>query len=331
MSAAPAVADNPLAAAPIRVLLVEDSPVDALLVGKFLTTGQSGAPRSYTVATAASRAAAVRCLEEGAVDLVLLDLNLPDSAGLDTFRAIGEATGAPVVVLSGTDDEATSLEAVRLGAQDYLVKGQFSAGLLRRAVGYAMERARLQRQVSELSLVDELTGLRNLRGFRLLAEEDLRAAVRRRAEMGVAFIDLDRLKAINDVFGHAEGDGAIRGMASVLRSTFREADLIARIGGDEFAVLLRDIGTDLSLDAIHERLAEQLDRFNDRSGRPYRLEASLGFAHRAVEQGITIENLMAEADAAMYRVKIARKAARGVAPLPAELPHAAPVPESGPS
>ncbi|HUF35000.1 MAG TPA: diguanylate cyclase response regulator [Gemmatimonadales bacterium] len=327
MSAAPAVADTILACAPIQVLLVEDSPVDALLVGKFLTAGQPG-PRSYTVATAASRAAAVERLEEGAVDLVLLDLNLPDSVGLDTFLAIRDATTATVVVLSGMDDEATSLEAVRLGAQDYLVKGQFSAGLLRRAVCYAVERARLQREVAELSLVDELTGLRNLRGFRLLAEEDFRAALRRRTEMGMAFVDLDGLKNINDVFGRAVGDAAIQGMASVLRATFREADLIVRIGGDEFAVLLRDIGTDLSLEAIRARLTEQLDRFNGHRGRPYRLEASLGFAHRAPEQDTSIEALMAAADAAIYCEKMARKAGRGVAPPPPGPAHAA---SAGPS
>ncbi len=294
---------------PLRVLLVEDSPVDAFLVQGCLASADP-AHRAFSVTTATSCAEAVTLLDGCGVDLVLTDLNLPDTTGLETFRAISQRTCVPLVVLSGTDDEETSMEAVRLGAQDYLVKGQFSVGLLRRAVCYAVERARLQRQVAELSLVDELTGLRNLRGFRVLAEEDLRAARRRLADSAVAFVDLDGLKSINDAYGHAEGDLAIRGMAAVLQATFREGDLVARIGGDEFAVLLRDVGADLSFEVLRARLTAQLDRYNRESVRPYRLEGSVGFAHRTAEQGTSLEAVIAEADAAMYREKAARKANR---------------------
>ncbi|HEV7866105.1 MAG TPA: SpoIIE family protein phosphatase [Chthoniobacteraceae bacterium] len=122
----------------LRVLLVEDDPDDALLVRELLTEGSA----DCRVETVTRLAQALDKLDTGEVDIVVSDLSLPDSSGIETFRRICEhPTRVPVVVLSGQDDEAMALRTVEEGAQDYLVKGRFDAALLVRAIRYAVKRA----------------------------------------------------------------------------------------------------------------------------------------------------------------------------------------------
>lgn len=284
----------------IRVLLVEDNPADIYLVRRILAE-TSDFP--VAVEAVGRLAAALDRLHQGGIDLVLLDLSLPDSNGLDTFRQLSVRTPlVPVVVLSGYDDERTALEAVRVGAQDYLVKGKFNSALLGRTLRYAIERHRLQTELHALSLTDELTGLYNRRGFLTLAAEDLRQARRRQTELVLAFADLDGLKTVNDRYGHAEGDQAIRDAAVILQQTFRDSDLVARLGGDEFIVLLRD-ATPYATDRAQTRLARRLREHNAEGQRPYELSLSMGFARERAFDDASLERLIAAADREMYRSK----------------------------
>ena len=285
---------------PISVLLVEDNPADIYLVQRILAE----TPDFPASVEAVGRlSTAIDRLRQNGVDLVLLDLSLPDSSGLETFRQLADGIPVvPVVVLSGYDDERTALEAVRVGAQDYLVKGKFNSALLGRTLRYAIERHRLQTELHALSLTDELTGLYNRRGFLTLAAEDLRQARRRGAELVLGFADLDGLKTINDRYGHTEGDQAIRDAAVILRHTFRDSDLIARLGGDEFIILLRDARPDAT-DRARTRLAQRLRQHNEAGRHPYELSLSVGFARERVFDHATLERLIAAADRAMYRSK----------------------------
>ncbi|MBA3658856.1 MAG: GGDEF domain-containing response regulator [Gemmatimonadales bacterium] len=291
--------------ASIVVLLVEDNPADAYLTRRVLSELDMLSTRVEVV----DRIANARTrLAEGGVDLVVLDLSLPDGQGVETFRRIREsAPTLPVIVLSGLEDEAVALEAVRWGAQDYLVKGRFNGQLLGRSVRYALERQKLQSQLFAAALEDEMTGLYNRRGFQTLAADDLKRARRHRNPIVLAFGDLDGLKSINDTFGHLEGDRAICDAASILRATFREADLVARIGGDEFAVLLRDASD--CPDRARSRLQGHLDEHNRLSGRSYGLSISLGFVRHAMTDDLTLEALLSAADKAMYDVKHSRRSA----------------------
>jgi two-component system, cell cycle response regulator len=150
--------------------------------------------------------------------------------------------------------------------------------------------------------VDDLTGLYNRRGFLTLATRDLRLARRGNETLLVAFADLDDLKSVNDTSGHAGGDRALRDTAALLRQTFRDSDLVARIGGDEYAVLVRHAGPE-SAGVLAERLKRQLRDFNRRAARPYQLSISLGFAtHKASTLG-SVAGLLDRADRALYRDK----------------------------
>lgn len=130
-----------------RILLVEDNPGDALLIDDMLTECLD---HTFTLQVVERLAVGRQQLQNETFDVVLLDLSLPDSQGLETFLQVQQvAPDMPVVVLTGFDDDSVSLEAVSLGAQDYLVKGQFDCVLLVRAITYAIERKEAQRRLRE--------------------------------------------------------------------------------------------------------------------------------------------------------------------------------------
>lgn len=286
-----------------RVLLIEDDPAYARLIEALLEEESEG---GYTVDRAARLHEGLDILRAGVVDAVLLDLTLPDSKGLDTFvRASESAPNVPIVVLTGFDDEQLALEAVKRGAQDYLVKGSAENDTLARSLRYAMERHRMQATLREQALVDELTGLRNRRGFMTLAEPQLTLARRSGYPVTVLFIDLDGMKSINDVHGHAEGDRALRDTAAMLEQSFRVSDLLARIGGDEFCALLPDC-SEADRDVAVARLRENLRAHDDRASRPYELSLSIGSATRSPHDDRSVAQLIEAADRSMYGEKLGR-------------------------
>jgi diguanylate cyclase (GGDEF)-like protein/PAS domain S-box-containing protein len=164
------------------------------------------------------------------------------------------------------------------------------------------ERKRAEETIRELSLADELTGLRNRRGFFLLGESQLSLARRLGRIVVLYFADVDGLKQINDVFGHAQGDQSIADTASLLRAAFRETDLIARLGGDEFVVLSLEM-PDVDATALLARFEAQLQEFNATGQRPYQLAMSVGIALHAMGSNESLTELLAKADSAMYLVK----------------------------
>jgi diguanylate cyclase (GGDEF)-like protein len=156
------------------------------------------------------------------------------------------------------------------------------------------------------SITDELTGLLNRRGLLLVAEQQLKLAVRNRKKLLLFFFDLNGLKRINDSLGHHVGDHALLDTAGVLRAAFRESDILARLGGDEFVVLANDME---SLSQLRQRLDESLARYNIAGG-PLQLSLSVGTAVFDPSQPVTLERLIADADAGMYADKQQRRVNR---------------------
>jgi len=156
--------------------------------------------------------------------------------------------------------------------------------------------------VMSAATTDELTGLFNRRAFDNLAKFAISSARRRAEPLALAWLDLDGFKGINDNWGHSEGDDALRAMAEVMRANFREADLLVRYGGDEFAVLFSDTHEKGAWIAV-EHLAEQTKAWNLTSGKPWKLAFSWGvseFDHHGDGQ---VATWLKEADAKMYAMK----------------------------
>ncbi len=164
--------------------------------------------------------------------------------------------------------------------------------------------------LEQVANVDTLTGLNNLRGFDALAEQAIAQAKRANQGVGLIFSDLDGLKEINDEFGHAQGDKALKDIASILNYTLRSADAIGRIGGDEFIVLA--VGGDRDAIAyLKERVRESIAVFNATGARPYRISLSSGTAWCEPGAACQLAELKAIADAEMYAEKLRRRSARG--------------------
>ena len=165
------------------------------------------------------------------------------------------------------------------------------------------ERKRQEQALLSLTLVDDLTQLYNRRGFLTLADRHLKLAVRKKQSMFLLFADVDGLKGINDTFGHMAGDRALVDSAEVLRRSFRSADIIARLGGDEFTVFPIE-AAGASADLLIHRVNEQVAAHNDEHAEQgYRLALSVGIARLEPDTSWTIDQLLAQADRALYAQK----------------------------
>jgi diguanylate cyclase (GGDEF)-like protein len=283
-----------------HVLLVDSNAADAALTAEILAQGSIG---RFTVSRVGTVAAAAERLRRLHYDAVLLDLVLPDREGLDAVKAVlAVAPDIPLVVLSRLDDERLALEAVLSGAQDYLIKGAGDGALLRRAVRHAIERKRIERELSQLAKLDPLTGLPNRLLFRDRLTQAVRRLDRRDHVVALIFIDLDGFKAVNDRYGHATGDRLLEAVAARLRRVVRRTDTVARLGGDEFTIILEGLHDRDDAARVAEQALFSLRQSFEVDGEVIELGASLGVAIASHATEIP-EALTRRADAAMYRAK----------------------------
>ena len=282
-----------------HVLLVEDNPGDVRLIREMLAE-EPEAPFRLSSVDRLSRGLEFLTLNETA--LVLLDLSLPDSHGMETFsRMYAHSPKTPIIVLTGNDDHALALSAVKRGAQDYLVKGKIDRELLQRAMQYAVERKRYQEQLERQANYDGLTGLPN----RQLLHDRLHQAVstqRQIHSISVVFIDLDHFKDINDSLGHSSGDEVLRHVAERLRSSVRDGDTVARIGGDEFVLILNDQTKEDVIFRAMKRIISKVSEPMRIGHRELNITCSAGISVHP-QDGFDVETLLKNADAAMYRAK----------------------------
>ena len=244
-------------------------------------------------------------LRKRETDAVILDLGLPDSLGLDALASIlQQQPAAPIIVLTGLSDESVGIEAVQKGAQDYLIKGQIESSLLKRSIYYAIERKKVEERLRFISLHDGLTRLYN-RGY--FEEELSRLKDDRHLPVSLIVCDVDGLKRANDEFGHAAGDRLIIQARQLISGAVRECDMVARIGGDEFAVILPKSDGVIAED-VCSRIVSQIELFN-KHGKIPRLSLSMGFAVRE-STGMSMQDLFETADNRMYLAKAVAAAKR---------------------
>ncbi len=413
---------------PIDILLVEDNLGDVELVREML----SYVAGKYTLTTADRLAAGLSLLEEGTFDLLLLDMGLPDSSGIDTLRDLQEkAPPLPIVVLTGLADEELAAQAISLGAQDYLVKGQFDGAILSRSMYYAIERKkaeetlresearlygiastaldavilinddglvtfwndaatrmfgytkdeiagkylhsfimperhndtfrkgfeafrltgggprigrvyeteakrmdgtefpveisvaaqrlkgkwnaigivrdiskrkRMEEELKQMAHHDALTGLPNRRFFMDILDLELAEARRHHNKLPILFLDLDRFKYINDSLGHDIGDELLKEVAKRLRNSIRESDTVARIGGDEFSVLLANIANPDDISSIAKKIVDAIKEPFWIRGHQLHSSTSIGISIYP-DDATTKDALFKSADIAMYHAK----------------------------
>lgn len=286
-----------------RVLVVEDNDLERLLIRHRLR------PDSVTLFEAGDGASALELARSMAPDLILLDLDLPDVSGFEVIHWLKEdpvTRSIPVIFVSAFGSTEAKVRALDLGAIDFVTKPFDPAELRARLrVGY---RLKFQQDLLEKrAQLDALTGLANrlALGERLAAE--WASCRRRESPLSILVLDVDHFKRINDRFGHAAGDEALRRVAEALRAVARTSDLVARYGGEEFILLAPDCDLAGAL-SLAERAREQIEALRlDFGGTPHPLTASVGVATAA---GLSPDDpepeaLFDRADRALYEAKSA--------------------------
>jgi diguanylate cyclase (GGDEF)-like protein/PAS domain S-box-containing protein len=160
----------------------------------------------------------------------------------------------------------------------------------------------MQEKLHALSITDELTGLFNRRGFYTLAEQQLKLSKRQNRGIHMLYVDLDDLKMINDTFGHQEGDNALNEAAALLKECFRNSDVIARVGGDEFIVIPVGVDGD-HVEEVIARLMKKVESYNEKAHRTYTLSFSVGTAFYDPSHPRSLDELLILADRSMYEYK----------------------------
>jgi diguanylate cyclase (GGDEF)-like protein len=282
-----------------RVLIVEDNDLERLLIRHRLRIDR------VELYEAADGASAVELARSAAPDLILLDLHLPDLSGFEVIHLLKEdpaTRSIPVIFVSATATVEAKVRALDLGAIDFVTK-PFDPVELRARLRVAFRLKFQQDLLEKRAHLDALTGLANRLALRERLEAEWSACRRRGTPLSLLIADVDHFKRINDRFGHAAGDEALRRVAEALRAVARGSDLVARFGGEEFVVLAPDCDLAGAV-GLAERTREQVGALRlvfDAVAHP--LTASVGAATAGDDLGPEV--LFERADRALYEAKAA--------------------------
>ncbi|MBA3965672.1 MAG: EAL domain-containing protein [Nitrospirales bacterium] len=284
----------------ISLLLVEDDLKEALVIRNML---KEGLQNQFTLEHGLSLSDALDLIQQNQFQAIILDSHLPDGKSFESILQFMQfCPDVPILILSGVEEEDQAIQAVKSGAQDYLIKGQTSSSTLCRAIRYAMERQKATQRITQLAHYDHLTGLAN----RGLFYERLNCAVARchRNDTAIAlmFLDLDHFKDINDTLGHEYGDSLLKTVAARIKKCIREIDTGVRLGGDEFAVLLEQIVSIEDVASVAQRILHLLAQPVIIKQHQLHVTGSLGITIYPWD-GANSQELLSHADAAMYRAK----------------------------
>ena len=304
----------------MRILIAEDDPVSCRVLSMML------AKWGHQVVITRDGLEAWKALQgPDAPSLAILDWMMPVMDGIEICR---EARGNPstahtyIILLTAKGGQANLIEGLEAGADDYLVKPfdryelkvrlevggriielqRVLAERVEELEAAVVERQRAEEALRNLTLSDDLTSLFNRRGFFTLAQQHFKTVRRRNQSSLLIYADMDGLKHINDTFGHNEGSNAICRVADILRETFRDSDIVARIGGDEFAILAADVPP-FGIAVVTDRLRANLRRHNAANDLGYDLSLSIGSVGIDAANTLTVEELIDQADLAMYENK----------------------------
>ena len=316
----------------IQILVVEDNLTQAAMLDHVLTGGD------YRVEVARGGQEAIKRLMASPAHLIISAIKMPEMDGFELCRRIraNEKTRPiPIILLTSSTGPKDIIQGLTAGASNFITIPYQNEYLLERVhnilahktlreeepsrIGMEFIINELQRVNAELmeaqhrmaeqaeklrhlSLTDELTGLPNRRAFITLGDHELRVAQRSGEWVFLLYMDVDQFKQINDTLSHGIGDQALKDVASVLQNVFRASDIVARIGGDEFVVMVSGEEEDFPQEA-GQRLADAVKVFADRNPRPYRLSLSIGSASVPPGQTTTLDSLLEQADHSMYERK----------------------------
>ena len=281
------------------LLIVDDDSVFLEMLENGLTL------EGYRCETATNAASALKRIRQNAFDLLLSDIAMPGMKGFElAMHAKRSNPDTAIIIMTGHIDNFSYDSAIEAGASDFIKKPFTLKELIAR-----IEHVKMHEYMRTISYTDELTGLYNRRGFFTLVDHLLKVAKRQGKKVFMLYADLDNLKVVNDTFGHQKGDQALTDAAKMLKDNFRESDIIARIGGDEFVVM--SIGSnDTEANSLIDRLERKIEDYNKTGNRKFQLSLSIGMTYFDPQNPLPVDTLLARADQSMYENKRNKKNGR---------------------
>ncbi len=294
----------------VRVLLVDDQPIIAEAVRRFLAD-EDDIEFHYCQ----DPAKAMQMASEIKPTLILQDLVMPEIDGLTLvryFRANPKTRVVPIIVLSSKEEPKVKSEAFSMGANDYLVKLPDKIELVARIRYHSrayinqIQRDEAFRALQKLSVTDPLTGIANRRCFHDFLEREWQRGLRNKTPLGIVLCDIDFFKLYNDNYGHQQGDVCLKSVATALKKALlRPADLVARYGGEEFVAVLPETDEDGAVN-----VAKRMNSNVEALGLPHaaskvadHVTISVGAVSAIPDSEFTPDLLVSAADKALYEAK----------------------------
>lgn len=305
-----------------KILIVEDEALIAHDISMKLK--KVGYRVIETVDSAEKSILAARALKP---DIIIMDIVLKgDMDGIDAAARIRHEANIPIIFLTTYSDDTFIARAASQIPYGYILKPfrtqeliiqiemtmhrhRFDMSLIEKNQVLTKELTRsrdLEKRMQEITLVDELTGIYNRRGFHHLARQHMDIGKRTGRSMIIGFFDLDYMKHINDTFGHKAGDNALVATAGILRKVFRTSDVIARWGGDEFVVLMINADSG-NIESIEERILSSVNSYNEFAEHSYIISLSWGMLKWDPSVNTDIDGIISQADELMYQNKTCKK------------------------
>lgn len=296
-----------------RILLAEDNLADAELFSDML---KNVFKEQYHIVCVNRFAQISQALAENAIEVLILDMNLPDRSGVKNIQQLDQKYPMlPIIVLTGNEDLDLAIHSVQNGAQDYLSKNSVTPEILKRSVRYAKERKQIELKLKEAledaafkneqlatqAHYDSLTNIANRSYFKDAAKRILSRAKRKNSQVALLYFDIDGFKNINDTYGHLVGDGLLQQVAKRLNKIVRASDLLARLGGDEFVIITDLLESKQDVQPLLKRIQKQFEAFFTIDSYDIKVSSSIGVAFYPEAKNLDI--LIKQADCAMYEAK----------------------------
>jgi diguanylate cyclase (GGDEF)-like protein len=281
--------------------------------------------QGHSVRTAASGREAILEVRRHRPNLVLLDVMMPNMDGFEAARAIKQEPGPflPVILLTALHDRASRERGIETGADEMLLKPvqPFELQLRVRAMlriqhlSFALHEA--NERLRELARTDELTGVNNRRGLQGALAREMDRARRYSTALSIMMVDIDRFKSVNDSLGHTVGDRVLCGVADALQEQLRQVDIIGRVGGEEFVVVMPETPLNEAM-RVAERLRAAVAAMQVRTGRGNHVSVTISAGVAMLDQNHfeTPDHLLERADRALYHAKESGRNRCEAAPSP---------------
>ena len=261
----------------------------------------------YDILTAQNWHDALEIAANEKPDLILLDVVMPEVDGFELMamlRVLPETAGIPIIFITAQTGEEKEERGLKMGAADYIMK-PFRTAVVHARVEMQMMNVKQRREIERLSMTDPLTGIPNRRGFDIHLEMEWAHAIRERLPISVLMLDVDHFKDYNDTYGHPQGDAILKAVANIIQASVKRAgDIAARIGGEEFAVLLPNTELGAAL-AVAERMRAEVEASNvpTQDGKPTSATVSIGAIAERPSPNSDASLFVAKADGCLYVAK----------------------------